>query len=285
MPDFSTLIANLIENKPLLTLIALVVLLLLRAMILKLIRHDTAFVSDEQRKSMFYTKNLIALAIFSTIIGLWWSEIQHAALSVAAIAVALVLASKELILCFSGSILRASSRAFTVGDWIEMDRFRGEVLEVSILSTSIQEINLSHNSYEYTGKTITVPNSTFLSHAVKNLNFMKRYVYHYFVISTPPLVDPFPFRQQMLENLAEYCADFFEVAMRYNAVIERRAGVDLPGPEPHMRVLTTNLGDIQIDIRIFCPTEVALEIEQKVTADYMAYYHAELAKQRSEVGA
>jgi len=282
MAQIEDLYQTLINNKPLLTLVALVLLLLLRALILKWIRHDTAFVSDEQRKSMFYTKNLMALAIFSTIIGLWWSEIQHAALSVAAIAVALVLASKELILCFSGSILRASSRAFTVGDWIEIDRFRGEVLEVSILSTSIQEINLSHNSYEYTGKTITVPNSTFLSHAVKNLNFMKRYVYHYFVISTPPLVDPFPFRQQMLENLAAYCADFFEVAMRYNAVIERRAGVDLPGPEPHMRVLTTDLGDIQIDIRIFCPTEQALEIEQKVTADYMAYYHGELAKQRAE---
>lgn len=274
----------LLNNQVMMTLVVLVLLLLVRALILRWIRRDTAFVSDEQRKSMFYTKNLIALAMCTTVFMLWWPEIQHAALSVAAIAVALVVASKELILCFSGSILRASSRAFTVGDWIEIDRFRGEVLEVSILSTSIQEINLSHNSYEYTGKSITVPNSAFLTHAVKNLNFMKRYVYHYFAISTPPQVNPFPFRERMLQKLAEYCADFHEVALRYNAVIERRVGVDLPGPEPHVRILTTELGDIQIDVRIFCPTEQAQEIEQQAIEDYMTYYYDELAKQRVEAG-
>lgn len=278
MEQLTTSFQALIDHKPALTFSLVAVLLLLRFLILKWIRHDSAFVSDEQRKSMFYTKNLMALALFSTVIGLWWFEIQHFALSLAAIAVALVLASKELILCFSGSILRASSRAFTVGDWIEVDRFRGEVLEVNILSTSIQEINLAHNSYEYTGKTITVPNSAFLSLAVKNLNFMKRYVYHYFSITTPPLVNPFEFRQQLMDNLTEYCADFTDVAQRYNAVIERRAGVDLPGAEPHFRVLTTEEGDICIDIRVFCPTEQAQELEQKATEDYMAYYYGVLGK-------
>ena len=268
----------LINNKQLLTLLALVGLLLLRFFILKAIRKDTAFVSDEQRKWMSYTKNLAALFITVAIISIWWVEIQQFALSLAAIAVAVVLASKELILCFSGAILRASSRAFTVGDWIEIDRFKGEVLEVNILSTSIQEINLAHNSYEYTGKTITVPNSAFLSYAVKNLNFMKRYVYHHFTISTPPKVNPYPFRQQLVENITEYCAEFYEVAVRYNAVIERHAGVDLPGPEPHVRVLTTELGDIEVEVRVFCPTEQALEIEQKVTEDYMNYYHGELVR-------
>ncbi len=80
---------------------------------------------------------------------LWQSEISEFALSVTAIAVAIVVASKEIILCFTGSIQRASSRSFRVGDWIEVGKLCGEVIEHNMMATVIQEIDLHHGQYHY----------------------------------------------------------------------------------------------------------------------------------------
>ncbi len=65
----------------------------------------------------------------------WNTEINEFALSLTAIAVAVVVASKEIILCFTGSIQRASSRSFRIGDWIEVGNTRGEVIEHNLMAT------------------------------------------------------------------------------------------------------------------------------------------------------
>jgi small-conductance mechanosensitive channel len=58
---------------------------------------------------------------------IWAPQLWTFALSLAAVAVEIVVATKEMILCISGSLMRASPRAFSVGDWIEVADVRGEV--------------------------------------------------------------------------------------------------------------------------------------------------------------
>lgn len=57
--------------------------------------------------------------------------------------------------------------------------------------------------------------------------------------------------------------------IRYNQLIESRLDIKIAGPEPHIQIATSELGDIQVFFTIFCPTESAMEIEQKLTADFM----------------
>lgn len=245
---------------------------LVRRYIVKRIRGDIAFLSEDQRKWISLTKNGSFSLILIVLFLLWKSEINEFALSVTAIAVAIVVASKEIILCFTGSIQRASSRSFRIGDWIEVGSLCGEVIEHNIMATVIQEIDLKHGHYDYTGKTATLPNSMFFTYPVKNLNFMKRYVYHKFSICVRDFVNLYPMLPDLLTKVDLHCEDFIEVARRYNGVIEKHAGVDLPGSEPHIYISSTPTGEQKVYYMIFCPTEKALHLEQLIRKDFMQMY-------------
>lgn len=237
------------------------------------IRRRSEFLSKNQRLWMSRAKNGSVLLIILGLVAIWWPELREFALSIAAAAVALVIATKELILCFSGSVLKAGSGAFGIGDWIEVGDLRGEVIEQSVLSTTIQELDTENNNYEYTGKTVTIPNSLFLTQSVKNMNFMKRYVFHRFTIVTEPELNPFEAKAWILQRIDTYSEEFIDIARRYNAMIEKRAGIDIPGAEPRVRIRTSDAGRNEFTVIIFCPTAQAVELEQRVTRDFMTFLY------------
>ncbi|KII76720.1 mechanosensitive ion channel family protein [Vibrio renipiscarius] len=253
---------------------ALIVLLIsiIRRITLAKIRGDVAFLSEDQRNWISRTKNGAFTVTVLSLFILWQSEINEFALSLTAIAVAVVVASKEIILCFTGSIQRASSRSFRIGDWIEVGKLCGEVIEHNMMATVIQEIDLYHGQYHFTGKTATLPNSMFFTYPVKNLNFMKRYVYHDFSIVVRDFVNLYPLLPELHVKVEEHCQSFIDVARRYNSVIEKHAGVDLPGSEPHIHINSTSTGEQTVHIMLFCPTEQANHLEQLIRKDFMEMY-------------
>lgn len=255
------------------TLIIILATWIVRNFVVRWIRGDTNFLSEDQRKWMAHTRNASFVFVLCISLFVWRTEVNEFAFSLTALAVAIVVASKEIILCFTGSIQRASARAFQIGEWIEVGSLSGEVIDYNLMSTKIQEIDLKYKTYAYTGRTVTFPNSLFFTTPVKNLNFMKRYVYHEFNISIKETVNLFDIEHALLEHINAHCEDFKEVAIRYNQVIERHAGVDLPGAEPHLLITTTQLADQQIHIRIFCPTEQAIELEHEIRRDFSVLFH------------
>ena len=269
MEKLITVIDFLLAHKMIFSLLIISLVLLVRHFTVKRIRGDIAFLTEDQRKWISRTKN----GSFSFIV-----IILFIALSVTAIAVAIVVASKEIILCFTGSIQRASSRSFRIGDWIEVGTLCGEVIEHNMMATVIQEIDLHHGQYNYTGKTATLPNSMFFTYPVKNLNFMKRYVYHKFSICVRDFVNLYPTLPDLLEKIDTHCEDFIEVARRYNGVIEKHAGVDLPGSEPHIHIASTSTGEQKVYYVIFCPTEKASHLEQLIRQDFMEMYEKTFPK-------
>ncbi|GLR05558.1 mechanosensitive ion channel family protein [Vibrio hyugaensis] len=262
----------LLTHKIVFTALILLFIILLRRLILSRIRGDDAFITEEQRNWMSRTKNGTFAITLLVLFILWQSEISEFALSVTAIAVAIVVASKEIILCFTGSIQRASSRSFRIGDWIEVGKLCGEVIEHNMMATVIQEIDLHHGQYHYTGKTATLPNSMFFTYPVKNLNFMKRYVYHNFSVVVKDFVNLFPILPLLTDKIDEHCSYFADVAHRYNAMIEKHAGVDLPGAEPHIHISSNINGEQIVHIMIFCPTDKANHLEHLIRKDFMELY-------------
>jgi len=272
MDKLSAVVDFLLTYKLLLTVLIIMLVLLIRRLILSQIRGDIAFITEKQRKWMSRTKNGTFGVTIIMLFMLWQSEISQFALSVTAIAVAIVVASKEIILCFTGSIQRASSRSFRIGDWIEVGTLSGEVIEHNLMATVIQEIELQKGMYHYTGKTATLPNSMFFTYPVKNLNFMKRYVFHHFTIVVPEFINLFPLVPMIHERMEGHFAHFMDVARRYNSMIEKHAGVDLPGADPHVEITSTAAGEQVVHIKIFCPTERATYLEQLIRKDFMELY-------------
>ncbi|EKO3561228.1 mechanosensitive ion channel family protein [Vibrio fluvialis] len=279
MEKLNAVIDYLLTHKLIFTLIILLFAVFMRRVALSQIRGDAAFLTEHQRKWMSSTKNGTFAATLFVLFVLWQPEISQFALSVTAIAVAIVVASKEIILCFTGSIQRASSRSFRIGDWIEVGKLSGEVIEHNMMATVIQEIDLQHGQYHYTGKTATLPNSMFFTFPVKNLNFMKRYVFHNFTVVVPEFVNLYPLVPVMHERIEEHFSHFIDVARRYNSMIEKHAGVDLPNAEPHIDITSAPAGEQIVHFMIFCPTERATHLEQLIRRDFMEEYERVFPRQ------
>lgn len=243
-----------------------------RHIVLKRIRQNATFLSEKQRFSMMLIKNVLWMITLLVIAYIWWPQIHTFALSVTAIAVALAIATKELIQCMSGALLRTTNGSFSIGDWIEINQMCGEVVDQTMFSTMIHEVDLKNNRYSYTGKTISLPNSLYLHHPVKNLNFLKQYVYHQFNITVPQPFDPYLIKPLLLERIEHHSQPFIDVASRYNSMLEYRMGLDLPCHTPVIQITTSDLAHIVISITIFCPTKEAFSLEQKLMQDFWQLY-------------
>lgn len=266
-------LSTISSSKPIISLVLFLLLMLMRAVLVRLIRKQSAVLSEQQRRWISYSKNGSFALILVVLILLWWPEVRQFGLSIAAVAVAFVIASKELILCISGALLRATSGVTAIGDWIEIDEVRGEVIEKHLLSTVLHEIELQGNSYDYTGKTIVLPNSLFLGHTVKNMNFMRRFVFHSFSIVTQPGVNLFEIKPHILKNIEKYCEEFSELGSRYHAFIVQLSGMEIPLPQPSIRITTTNLAKSAFTVTLFCPTQQAVCLEQEITRDFFSLYY------------
>ncbi|SEN25043.1 mechanosensitive ion channel family protein [Nitrosomonas marina] len=242
-----------------------VVLLTLRVALVYLVKRNRAILTEAQRHWITSVKNSSWLIIFFGLLAIWWPELSEFAISIAAVTLALVIAIKELILCFSGAMLRAGTGAFTIGDWIEIGTHQGEVIDYNMLSTTLQELDKTPNSYSFTGRTIVIPNSLFLSESIRNLNFFKRYVFHRFSITIEPHLNVAAMPQWIINEIDILSTDFIEIARRYNTFIEHRTGVDIAGPEPRVMISTNEYAKSVITVIIFCPTDKAVELEHHIT--------------------
>ncbi len=226
-------------------------------------------------------KNALNLFLMLSLVFLWSQELQRFALSIAAFVVAIVLATKEIIQCFIGFIYLSTSAPFRIGDWIQVNDTCGEVAEIDWAKVTLLEVDL--NTYSYTGKTTYLPNSSLMLQYVKNLNFMRRYVNHAFdIIREHNDVMPIELISALEKKAASYCSGFKDVAERYNSLIETRLDVKIAGPEPSVKVSTTELGKIKVSFSLFCPTEDAMDIEQRLITDFFYIWNQCLQKQSGD---
>lgn len=235
--------------------------------LIRLIKNKSSSEGIDKRLYINSVKNLINIIVIIAIFYIWHEELKDFALSVAAFVVAIVLATRELIQCVIGFIYLSSSTTFRIGDWIQVGNNTGEVTSTDWAKIALLEVDPI--AYGYTGKTVFIPNSQLMAQPIKNLNFMRRYINHSFSITKNDRnINPFSIKQALFEKANAYCQEFSDVAERYNQLIENRLDISLSGPEPSIEFSTTDIGKTRITISLFCPTEQAKSIEQKLTDDF-----------------
>lgn len=267
MLETLSFINTLMANKTVLTICLILFAILSKFYLVKLINKKG---KENKRLKINMINNAVTVFIVIGIFNIWSVEFQKFAISIAAFVVAIVIATREFIQCFIGFIYIMSSRPFRIGDWIQVGDDYGEVHSTDWAKLTLLEVNI--DAYEYTGKTLYLPNSKLITSSIKNLNFLKRYAMHHFTITRDASVNPFIFLDELYEKAYEYCADFKDVAIRYNQLIESRLDINIEGPDPRIQIATSDIGDTQVLFTIFCPTERAMEIEQSLTADFIGFW-------------
>lgn len=276
-PLISLLTSDLLE-----TLALFAVILILRILIIRALRRDQETLTDTRRRWISIVQNLSAILIILGLIFIWSPQLSTFALSLTAFAVAMVIATKEYLLCLIGAAYRTGARPFGLGDWIDVNGVRGEVIAEGMLTTRLQELGEGSQRYEFTGRILTMPNSQLLTNTVRNESYRKRFIQHAFAVTLDPGVDPVAIRETIRKVLAEKTPAFDDVAERYLAMVKRKSLTSLPDREPTVSVETNHLAKVIFSVTVFCPTTEASAIEGAVTE---AALHAAYLASKAETGA
>lgn len=277
---------SLFADPPILKLLISVAFILAvfvtRTGLIRLIRNKKQILSIADRAWISNVRNVAYIIVVLGLLAIWADFLRTFVLSLAAVAVAVVVATKELLLCVSGFVYRTSARLFSIGDWVEIGGIKGEVIDQDMISTTLQELYLKNNLYEYTGRTVVLPNSQFFTQPIRNEQFIKNYVFHEFSIVVEPDANPHRADAHLREVVQRHTADFRAVAQRYHKLLQSRMGIELMEVEPRIRYTNTDFSKHVITITLFCPTGRALTIEQAVVEEFMAYYYEHIKPPKKE---
>ena len=186
----------------------------LRVVIAGVIRRNVAS-SELRGRLLVNSRNaLVLLAVFG-LVFIWGEQLRSLALSIVAIAVAFVVATKELILCVSGSILKGGAGSFSIGDRIQVKDFRGDVIDQTLLTTTLLEVGPGKASHQRTGRMIVLPNALFVSEPVTNESFTDHWDFHVFTVPFKR-EDNWPAAREALLNAANrHCESYLDTARKY----------------------------------------------------------------------
>ena len=252
--------------------ILLTIILIARLVLVRTISRSGALTVETKRRWVLIIRNWVAAVFIVGLIFIWAHELSTFAVSLVAIAVALVLATKELILCLSGSVLRAGSNAFTLGDRIEISGTRGNVIDQNLLATTVLEIGPGHHSSQYTGRAVVFPNSLLLGHPVINETYMKEYIVH---VMTIPLMaeDQWQVAEKLLLDIShDECLSFMEEARRHMKQVEGKAWLDAPSVEPRVSIHLPEPGRVDLLLRIPSPAHRVSRVEQAILRWFLSTF-------------
>ncbi|WP_293936720.1 mechanosensitive ion channel family protein [Iodobacter sp.] len=233
---------------------------LMRRAILR--RHDLG--PEVRRRWLVYLRNTALGVFFLGMIFIWGHEIQTFAVSLVAIAAAIVLATKEMILCMLGSIYRSSSNAFTVGDRVEIGGIRGQVIDMNFVSTTLMESSHASQHQGTVGRSITVPNSLLLNQAVFNESMLGDYVLQTIHIAITRTDDWLKAEVVLLEAGQLIAAEYALDLSRHARELERRYALESPMIEPRVRIFLDRYEEIGLQLQIAVPLGQRAKIEQRV---------------------
>jgi small-conductance mechanosensitive channel len=264
-----TLRDNVVVRDILASLLIVVVLLGLRGAALKALRRSKLEVDDQLRWRAQIRNATVVIVLLSVTI-VWAQELRAVAISVAAIAAALVLATKEFIMCLMGSTLRASGGSFRVGDRIEVAGVRGDVLDIGPLTTAVLEVGPGQSIHQRTGRKITLPNSVFLTQAVTNETMSDDFVLH--VLRVPLAVDADwrSARDKLAAIASERCAQYVDDTRRALAqATPAGIGGNLISTEPIVYLELPDPGRVELLLRFPTPARQRGRVAQQILQRFL----------------
>jgi len=257
-------------NERLVGSIVLCVLLLVAYKVAARAIRRTQWPTPEARKRwVVMTRNGALLLLLACLAIIWASTLRDIALSIAAFALALVIALKELLLCISGELYRSSARLYRVGSRIELGGIRGDVIDTTLLTTTIMEIGTHHSSHQYTGRAIVVPNSMMLTSYVFNESFTRHYVLHTFTVPITMSRGWDRAERALLQAAEEACEEYLEDARRHIEKIGQREGLDTPAVDPRVSLRVAEPDRLELSVRVPVPARRKGQIEQAVLRRYL----------------
>ena len=248
------------------SLIIIGAFLIVRIFLIRLIKSGPEILTDEQRRWGVRIKNATWIAILIGLFFVWAPQLHTLALSITAFALAVVIATKELLTCLIGGFLRAGTRGFKVGDWLSVEGITGEIIDIDLVG----------KTYQFTGKSHYVPNSKLLTNSFSKLTFMKTFVIHDVQVTLQNVpADPELLMGKLKEITEKHFAPHHEEAIKFNEEFERVSGLDLHDADPQFFLSTRDFSHVIFTARLLLPTKLAASLESDIILEFLSLVRLE----------
>lgn len=269
MDLLATLRDNVVVRDAFASLLIIAIALVLRSAGLKALRRSKLEIDDQLRWRAQIRNATVAIVLLSVTV-VWAQELRAVAISVAAIAAALVLATKEFIMCLMGSTLRASGSSFRVGDRIEVAGVRGDVLDIGPLTTAVLEVGPGQSIHQRTGRKITLPNSVFLTQPVTNETMSDDFVLHVLRVPLATDADWRAARDKLALIATERCAQYVDDTRRALAQASPAGvGGNLISTEPVVYLELPDPGRVELLLRFPTPARQRGRVAQQILRRFL----------------
>lgn len=241
------------------SIIAIAVLLAVRWLIARVLIRMLDDL-ENRRRWLVLVRNIVLLLSFLTLVVIWADELRTFVISIVALAAAIAISAKEIIMCLTGALVRASRPSFRLGDRIEVGGVRGDVIDHRLLTTTLLEVGSGHAR---TGKAVVLPNSIFLSAQVINETTGTVYLVHSINVRLEKGADVGEAEETLLAIGQDITAEFVEPARAEFHERSERHGLLLPKVDPQTAI-TLDGDQAMITLRVPVPGRQKGSIEQAI---------------------
>lgn len=222
------------------------------------------------KKLIVQSNNLIMSIVAIVILAVWASTLSGFAISIAAVAGAILLINKEVIMCVIGYLLIYSTKPFKVGDFIEISGLKGRVSDINFIHTILAEGGVLN---QLTGKSVSIPNSKLITEPVRNITTTGRYVVDLIDIMIPITSDLEIAENSALEAAEKVCEPWMQDADDHLKRFEREELIDLPSAAPRVLFGSFNEKAILMQIRYTCDPNQRVKVQQAIYREFFKRFN------------
>lgn len=167
-----------INRKYFILIILTIITLFLGKLLISIIKKFLVKIKNNktQYNLLQFVKILISITEILIIYLLWESNIKNIITLISFISAAITLSLKDLIFNFFSGIYIKINKPFKLEDRIEINHFKGDVINLGVFSFELLETNEEYGN-QSTGIILDIPNSLIFSHPIKNLTKGFKYIW------------------------------------------------------------------------------------------------------------
>ncbi len=271
----STIWANDLYRKLILSVMVIVTQAGIRYVVLSYlisrIPDDSPHLYAIRKLTTYFITAVTILLLF----GIWVQRLGDLSVTLGILAAGLAFALQEVIGSIAGWITIVTGKPFTIGDRIETGGIRGDVVDISVLRTTLMEIGNWLSGDHNTGRIVTLSNAFLFKEPLYNYSAHLRFVWDEIRVPITYASDWQRAIAIMANAVREHAAYLAlrPLAEQQRREVRRKLVVKMTPLEPRTYV---NLTDNWIEVSLVYPVDTDLrrsfrsEISQQLLTEFQA---------------
>ncbi len=169
-----------IDTKYLILIIKTIIFFLLLSLLKKIGIRILKYIKDNKKEYIYTQRYKLLINISKLIIFffLWGEYLGNLLTLISVISAAFTIAIRDLIFNFFCGIYIKVAKPFEVEDRIEINNYKGDVININALNFEVLEVNNENFIGQSTGVITHIPNSNIFNYPLRNYNKAFKYIWN-----------------------------------------------------------------------------------------------------------